>query len=237
MNEQSLRVGGITPFTTIDYPGKLAAVIFCQGCPWHCQYCYNTDLIPATASRLHAWEDIKQLLMQRKGLLDAVVFSGGEPSFQHSLLSAIHDVKEMQFAVGLHTNGAYPKKLKRLLPSVDWVGFDIKTVPEQYSKLTGAPHSGDKVWQSLEVLLKADVSFECRTTVHTKLLTTENILSLARELSARGVSHYVLQACQTEKCFNKELSPSSLNDILNKTVLAELHQLFPSFQIRGIEEN
>lgn len=128
-----LKVAGITPFTSIDFPGKLAAVAFLQGCPWQCIYCQN----PWMQSRAFApdlehssWEELEKLLSRRKGLLDGVVFSGGEPLTDPALKSAIEEVKSLGMAVGLHTSGSYPRHLKEVIGLVDWVGLDVKAPPE-----------------------------------------------------------------------------------------------------------
>ncbi len=84
-----LRVGGLTPLTATDYPGHLAAVVFCQGCSWRCAYCHNSHLIPPRASAQIEWPAVMQFLARRVGLLDAVVFSGGEPTLQPSLAQAL----------------------------------------------------------------------------------------------------------------------------------------------------
>ena len=105
MPAAALRVAAITPFTTIDFPGRLSAVVFVQGCPWRCVYCHNDWM----QSRAHApessWDEVMKLLSRRKGLLDGVVFSGGEPTVDHALPEAMRTVKSMGFEVGLHTGG------------------------------------------------------------------------------------------------------------------------------------
>jgi len=144
MNDSTLRIGGYTPLTTIDYPGELAAVIFCQGCPWRCAYCQNDHLLDARAETPFRWDEIRRHLEQRRGLLDAVVLSGGEPTAQSASLNAATDLKAMGFKIGLHTGGAYPDRLKHLLPLCDWVGFDLKELPEHYDLLTVTPGSGSR---------------------------------------------------------------------------------------------
>ena len=133
LEARHLKVAGITPFTSIDFPGKLAAVAFLQGCPWQCIYCQN----PWMQSRAFApdlehssWEELEKLLSRRKGLLDGVVFSGGEPLTDPALKSAIEEVKSLGMAVGLHTSGSYPRHLKEVIGLVDWVGLDVKAPPE-----------------------------------------------------------------------------------------------------------
>ena len=198
---QWIRVGGLTPLTTIDYPGELAAVVFCQGCPWRCRYCHNTDLLAAgTAPRL-AWHDVLAFLERRRGLLDAVVFSGGEPTLQRGLATAIAEVRALGFKVGLHTAGCYPARLAKLLPQLDWVGLDIKAAPEHYPELTSAKASGTAAWTSLGHLLASGVQHEIRVTVQPELLPAARLEALLLRLARAGVGNLALQRCRTAAPF------------------------------------
>ncbi|WP_295886335.1 anaerobic ribonucleoside-triphosphate reductase activating protein, partial [uncultured Thiohalocapsa sp.] len=100
-----LRLGGLTPLTSLDYPGELAAVVYCRGCPWRCPYCHNADLQDAHGPSEPTWPEVLDFLARRRGLLDAVVFSGGEPTAQRALGAAMAEVRAMGFKVGLHTGG------------------------------------------------------------------------------------------------------------------------------------
>src|SRR5579859_3181919 len=128
-----LNVGGFVPLSTADWPGQLAAVVFCQGCPWRCSYCHNPHLQPARGVAILKWHSIVARLERRRGLIDAVVFSGGEPTAQGALRHAMSEVRGMGFGVGLHSAGMYPRRLKNLLPLADWVGFDVKTSFPEYA--------------------------------------------------------------------------------------------------------
>lgn len=160
-----LQVGGLTPLTSIDYPGELAAVVFCQGCPWRCGYCHNPDLLAPRGRHPLPWPQVMDFLRRRQGLLDAVVFSGGEPSLQRALGEAMDEVRSLGFRLGLHTAGIYPRRLTALLPRLDWVGLDIKALPEDYPTLTGAPDAGKRAWRSLHLLLASGIPLEVRTTL------------------------------------------------------------------------
>jgi pyruvate formate lyase activating enzyme len=193
-----LKVGGLTPLTSIDYPGELAAVVFCHGCPWRCRYCHNGHLLGGLrdAPRL-AWYKVLDFLNRRRGLLDAVVFSGGEPTGQSGLLRAIDQVRARGFKVGLHTAGCYPKRLARVLPHVDWVGLDIKAAPGAYVSVTRVPGSGALAWESLRLVLDSAVDHEIRVTVHSGLLCDQELHRLVSELRAAGAQNIVLQRCRT----------------------------------------
>lgn len=192
-----LRIGGLTPLTSIDFPGRLAAVLFCQGCPWRCSYCHNPELLDANTPATISWEQVLTFLNRRRGLLDGVVFSGGEPTLQAALPAALAQVRALGFEAALHTGGMYPQRLATLLPHLDWVGLDIKAPFHRHDAVTGAPGSGLRTRESLGHLLASGVAYECRTTWHPGLFDVEELLALADELATLGVTHWALQECRT----------------------------------------
>ncbi|MHB1249637.1 MAG: anaerobic ribonucleoside-triphosphate reductase activating protein [Polaromonas sp.] len=194
---ERLRIGGLTPLTSIDFPGRLAAVLFCQGCPWRCSYCHNPELLDATAPGTLAWSQVFAFLQSRRGLLDGVVFSGGEPTLQAALPAALAQVRALGFEAALHTGGMYPQRLAALLPHLDWAGLDIKGPLHRHDAITGAPGCGLRSRESLAHLLASGVAYECRTTWHPGLFATDELLALADELAALGVTHWALQECRT----------------------------------------
>jgi pyruvate formate lyase activating enzyme len=158
-----LRLGGLTPLSASDYPDKLAAVVFCQGCAWRCSYCHNPHLLGKRSEREIAWADVVSFLRRRRGLLDAVVFSGGEPTLQASLASAMRDAKALGYLVGLHTAGIVPRRLKEILPLVDWVSMDLKTDFHRHHEITGVANSGERARQSYELIRASGVACEFHT--------------------------------------------------------------------------
>lgn len=192
---EALRIGGLTPLTTIDFPGKLAAVVFCQGCPWRCGYCHNPGLLDAAQPGALGWGDVLALLRQRRGLLDGVVFSGGEPLAQAGLPDALAQVRALGFATALHTGGMYPERLAAALPLLDWVGLDVKAPWARMAAVTGAPGSSERVRASLALLLASGVAHECRTTWHPGLFPQEELQALGTELRHLGLRDWVLQPC------------------------------------------
>ena len=153
-----LRVGGLTPLSASDYPGKLAAVVFCQGCAWRCAYCHNPELLSFNSRELIPWERVLAFLEKRRGLLDAVVFSGGEPTLQRSLPEAMREVKELGYLVGLHTAGIAPRMLARVLPLVDWVGMDLKAGWDQHERVTQVDGSAARAKRSMELIVSSGVA-------------------------------------------------------------------------------
>lgn len=219
-----LRVSGLTRMTSIDFPGQLAAVVFCQGCPWRCGYCHNPDLLDATAPAAMAWGEVLAFLQQRQGLLDAVVFSGGEPLLQPGLPAALQEVRALGFATGLHTGGMYPERLAAVLPLLDWVGLDIKGPEHRYADITGAPGSGARAFESLALLQASPVAFECRTTWHAGLYEAQELQALGDQLAGQGVRHWAVQVCR---------HVPGAPDVTPSTVAAPVGAQIPRFEVRG----
>lgn len=194
---EELVIAGLTPLSTCDWPDRLVATVFLQGCPWSCTYCHNPGLIDPRAPGQVAWADVADLLGRRAGLLDGVVFSGGEPTRQPALGAAMRAVRDAGFGVGLHTGGAYPRRLAAVLPLVDWVGLDVKATPELYDALTGTRGSARPAFASLDLVLASGVPVQVRTTVDPTVLTADDVAELGRCLAALGVRDHVLQEVRT----------------------------------------
>jgi pyruvate formate lyase activating enzyme len=227
-----LRVGGLVPLSTTDYPGELAAVIFCQGCPWRCGYCHNPHLLPARGASQIPWEDVLAFLRRREGLLDAVVFSGGEPLAQRALADAMRSVRSLGFKVGLHTAGAYPTRLAAVLALVDWIGFDIKASFDNYPLITGALGSGTDARTSAKLVIESGVAHEFRTTVHPQQLSPHAVERLADDLARRGVRHYALQQFRAEGCTMPSLVDDREPSFLTEAYAAAIAPRFVSFRLR-----
>lgn len=195
-----LRVGGLARLSTCDWPGELVATVFCQGCPWSCGYCHNPHLIPPSAGQKIAWSNVLSFLDGRRGLLDGVVFSGGEPTLQAALPDAMRAVRALGFRIGLHTAGPYPTRLATVLPLVDWIGFDIKAAFADYTRITSAVGSGVKARASLMQVLRSGVMCDIRTTVHAALLDRHALARLASDLVALGVRSHRLQPFRAAGC-------------------------------------
>lgn len=227
-----LKAGGVTPFSATDYPGKLAAVVFVQGCPWRCGYCHNPHLQPRTGSSPVSWSAVLDLLKRRVGLIDAVVFSGGEPTMDPGLLDAIRAVRSLGFGVGLHSAGMYPRRLAEVLALVDWVGLDVKSSWPGYDAITGIFDSARQARASAQLVLASGIAHEFRTTVHPALHTEADILALAKTLQAMGVRHYVLQAFRATGCGDARLNAGSALAYPGAELLAQVAALFDSFTLR-----
>lgn len=223
-----LRIGGYQPFTTVDYPGALAAVVFCQGCPLRCVYCHNRDLLPPRGATRIEWREVHAHLARRKGLLDAVVFSGGEPLMQAALLPAMIAAKSLGYRIGLHTSGIAPDRLRAVLPVLDWVGFDVKAPFDKYESTTGIKGSGRKALRSLEILLESGIDVEIRTTVWPGVADRNSIRQIGKVLSRIGASNYVLQEAR-DPLTNAPMGGDAFAD---SALVKELGEKFTEFMTR-----
>ena len=226
-------VGGVETFSTVDFPEHLSAVVFMQGCPWRCPFCHNHDLQTIGKPTEFLWEKFVSFLQTRRGILDAVVFSGGEPLVQDNLADAVAEVKEMGFKVGLHTGGYRPGHLKKVLPLLDWVGFDVKAPfeAESYRRLTGAPHL-QQALESLDMLLNSGVDFECRTTCDPRFLSCDDLAQMGDELASRGVKKYFLQKYRPIESDTTTTDSDCEKFFDDKALIEHLRNLFEQFDIR-----
>lgn len=161
-----------------------------------------------------AWSDVLELLSRRRGLLDAVVFSGGEPTAQPGLAAAMRAARALGYRIGLHSAGIYPRRFAEVLPLVDWVGFDAKApFDAAYERITGVRGSGAAALRSARALLASGVDCEFRTTWHAGFLAPDELDRLTRALQELGVRRYALQEFRASGCigFRSERAPVALD--------------------------
>jgi len=189
----------------IDYPGLICATIFLQGCNFKCPYCHNPELVePRLFQRCIPAAEILKYLSTRKGKLDAVTITGGEPTIQKDLLPFIQQIKKMGFAVKLDTNGSLPLVIDALLEedSLDFIAMDVKGPLDRYDDIARVSVDGQKIKESIKCILKAGIPHEFRTTVAPALLSEKDILKIAALIS--GASRYALQKFNSVKTLHKE---------------------------------
>ena len=173
-----MNIAGLQKMTLLDFPGKVACTVFFQGCNFRCPFCHNSDLLPGQGQPLMDDQELLSFLQKRKGLLDGVCITGGEPTLQPQLLSLMRRIKELGYAVKLDTNGSRPQVLRQLVEAgvVDYVAMDIKNSREEYSKTAGMNESLlPQVEESIRYLLSGAVDYEFRTTVAKPLHTATSI--------------------------------------------------------------
>ena len=190
---KQIQIGGLVSFTTIDYPGKFAAVLFLKGCPFNCKYCSNPHLIPLGEGEYDP-EKVFDWLRARVGKLEGIVFSGGEALMQaDATIEYMKRVKELGFLIGLHTNGFYPELLKKVPDIVDWIGLDFKASREHYKDLTGIDIAYDRMIESLKYWVSTGHGLEVRTTCDPRFVSKEDLLKIAQTASSMGAKNFAIQ--------------------------------------------
>ena len=184
-----MNIAGLQKMTLLDFPGKVACTVFFQGCNFRCPFCHNSDLLPGQGQPLMDDQELLDFLQKRKGLLDGVCITGGEPTLQAQLMELMRRIKELGYAVKLDTNGSRPQVLRQLVEAgvVDYVAMDIKNSREEYSKTAGMNESLlPQVEESIRYLLSGAVDYEFRTTVAKPLHTAASIEAMGNWVAQWG---------------------------------------------------
>lgn len=186
-------IGGFQKSSLIDYPGQIAAIVFTQGCNFKCPYCHNPELLDKNNTTKYSPFAILEFLKSRKGKIDGVVITGGEPTLQKNLPEFIRKIKAMGFLVKLDTNGSVPDILENLLKEklLDYVAMDIKAPIEKYSEVVCAKVNVENITKSIEVLRKYEIEHEFRTTVVKSQLSFDDFTKIGEMI--KGGGKYYLQ--------------------------------------------
>lgn len=195
-----MRIVGIQKLTLLDYPGKVACTVFLNGCNFRCPYCHNAQLLGNDAQPVMTAEELLAFLKKRRGILDGVCITGGEPTIHSALPELIRAVRDLGYRVKLDTNGYRPEVLKALLDGelLDYVAMDLKNGPGAYGETVGIPSPDlGRVGESIRLLLDSGIEFELRTTVVKPLHSGETLTSMAdwllKATGGRGVSRLFVQ--------------------------------------------
>ena len=230
-----MNIRGINKFTLIDYPGKIACIVFVGNCNFACPYCHNPFLVIDSESQpLVSESEFFAFLEKRKGKLDAVVVSGGEPTLREELFTFAQKIKELGFLVKLDTNGSNPNIVKELHSAgcLDYLGIDYKYPLERYSEINSkkSANPGSGVQTTISYAVDSKIPHDIRTTVHKNLLSPEDIKIMREELDKLGVEEWALQQFNpVEVLDEKLLSLETYSD----AELADIAKDLPSTSVRG----
>ena len=234
-----MRIAGIQKLTLLDYPGHLAATIFTPGCDLRCPFCHNSDLVNDSLDTEYYIDEVLEFLKNRKGKLDGICITGGEPLMQQGIENFIRSVRDLGLKVKLDTNGTYPDKLKALLEAglIDYVAMDIKNSPQSWAKTTGTDGAAakalfDKTLQSMDIIKSSGIDFEFRTTIVKGLHTLEDMPGLGELV--KGSPKYFLQNFTDSGAILKDGFSAWDKDTLLK-MLEIIRQYVPNAQLRGVE--
>ena len=200
-----MNIGGFQRFSLIDYPGKICAIVFTQGCNFRCPYCHNPELVdPKRFSRPIPGEEIIEFLANRRGKLDAVEITGGEPTLQPDLIDFMSELKKLSYLVKLDSNGSNPGIISEAIEReiVDYIAMDVKAPLERYQEITGSRVDPAKIEHSIELIMSSGLNYEFRTTVVKSQLGKRDILEIGRLI--RGSKRYILQKFVPVKVLDKK---------------------------------
>ena len=188
-----MKISGFQKLTLLDFPGHTACTLFTSGCNMRCPFCHNTPLVEGTSEEDYTEEEIFSYLEKRKGLLDGVAITGGEPLLQKDIVEFITKIKEAGYSVKLDTNGSKPELLQELISRglVDFVAMDIKNTREKYPLTAGRDVGIENIEKSVDILKSSGVDHEFRTTVVKEFHTEDDIISIAKWLGEK--EKYYLQ--------------------------------------------
>ena len=184
---------GFQKLTLLDYPGKVACILFTNGCNFRCPFCHNASLVRAQDGADISDSEVLEFLKKRQGILEGVCISGGEPLIHNELKDFIREVKKLGYPVKLDTNGSFPKKLRELIGEglVDYVAMDIKNSFEKYNETTGISADIDSIKESIEILINGNIDYEFRTTLVSGFHTTQDMQRIGEMI--KGTKKYYLQ--------------------------------------------
>ena len=189
-----MKICGLQKTTLLDFPGHVAATIFTGGCNFRCPFCHNSDLLSSETEAAFTEEEVLKFLAKRKGILEGVAITGGEPTLQPDLREFILRVRELGYRIKLDTNGSRPDVLKALCEEglIDYVAMDIKTCKERYPDVAGVPSINmGTIIDSVSYLLSGTVPYEFRTTVVRELHSEDDFVKIGQWIA--GCSNYYLQ--------------------------------------------
>ena len=227
-----MQIKGLQKTTLLDYPGQVACTVFTGGCNFRCPFCHNASLVLAP----NAVDSIPEneffaFLSKRKGILDGVCVTGGEPLLQNDIIPFLERIRSMGFKIKLDTNGSFPQRLEEIisLGLVDHIAMDIKNSPEKYGITSGASCL-DQVLESIQLIMESGISYEFRTTVVRELHEIEDIEEIGKLIS--GAEQYFLQAFKdSDELIGEGFSAYSDEEM--EQLLSVVLKYVPSARIRG----
>ena len=237
ISKKDFQIGGYQKLTLLDYPGKVAAMVFTIGCNMRCPFCHNYELVEDIdkIEELFDPQEVLDYLKKRKGVLDGLVITGGEPTLQRGLKDFIKEVKEETgLLIKLDSNGLNPSILKELIDEklVDYVAMDIKNDFENYGTITGIANiSTDKIKESIKILEEGKVEYEFRTTVIRDFHSIDKLKNIINFIS-NDSNYFLQQFIISENVPNKNLKYYTDEELIN--IGEELKAIHPNIKIRGI---
>lgn len=226
-------ISGFQKLTLLDYPNKLASIVFTQGCNFKCAYCQNSDLLSIKTEGLIDEKEIFDYLKKRKKVLDGVVITGGEPTIQPNLTLFIQRVKDLGLKVKLDTNGSNPEIIKKLLKEdlVDYIAMDIKTDFDKYEDIIKINWNMDNIKKSIKLIKESTIEHEFRTTINKNDHTIEDLRRICEYLGP-DENYFIQNFEQSDYVLDKSLKSFSKDELIR--IEKKLKKEFPNVKVRGL---
>jgi pyruvate formate lyase activating enzyme len=231
-------IGGYQKLTLIDYPGHIATTVFTIGCSFRCPFCHNPELVLGTGGdptlQKITERDFFEFLKKRKGKLEGVCITGGEPTIQPDIVKFIKKIKKLGYKVKLDTNGTRPDVLKKIIDAklIDFIAMDIKNQPKKYNETTSTRFDIKRIKLSVDLIMRSRITYEFRTTAVPGIHTERDFLEMARWI--KGARSYWLQRYQEKKILNPNLKKKTRNHALNlEKIRGMITDNFGEVGIRG----
>ena len=190
-----MKIHGLQKMTLLDFPGRVACTVFLGGCDFRCPYCHNFELVDGSAPAIMEEGELFAFLEKRRGLLDGVAITGGEPTLRPDLIELMRRIRDMGYAVKLDTNGGHPQRLEKILSEglADYVSMDIKNSPDKYARTVGLESVDlEPIRACASLLMAGETDYEFRTTVVDELHDAADFEAIG--LWIAGARRYFLQA-------------------------------------------
>lgn len=220
-------IGGLQKTSLIDFPKKIAAIVFTRGCNFRCPYCHNPELVTGEQGDI-TQEYVLNFLKNRRGKLEGVVVTGGEPCLQKDLPDFLRILKEMDYAVKLDTNGSHYEMLKSIIDDelTDYIAMDIKAPLEKYETVANTNFNVQNIIKSIDLIMNSGVDYEFRTTVVKNLLSPQDFDKIG--FLADGADKYFIQNFLYTKTLDKTYSkaaPFALSELRESAELLKQHNI------------
>lgn len=227
-----MQIGGVQKTSLLDFPDKISAIVFTQGCNFRCGYCHNPELIVERNEPAWTTSGFFDFLNIRKGKLDGVVITGGEPCLQNGLIDFIKEIKAMGFLVKLDTNGTFPDKLQKSLPYIDYVAMDIKAPLDKYSEISRVNVNSENIQKSIDIIMSSGIDYEFRTTVVKSQLSYDDFAKIGELIN--GAKKYYLQKFVPSKTLDEKLmNEKTYSDLEFENIKILLNNYINNVIIRG----
>lgn len=236
-------IGGLQKLSLLDFPEKIACIIFTSGCNFRCPYCHNSGLVTKMKDPFLPEEEVFNFLKKRQKLLDGVVITGGEPLLQKDIIPFIKKVKKLGYLIKLDTNGSYPEVLKSLVEEklIDYVAVDIKNTKELYNQTCGLTRDNsrsglpsinfDKLEETIKFLLSDEIDYEFRTTVVKELHTEKSLAALSTWVGT-AKRHYLQNFNDSGSVIKSGLHSYTETEL--KEIYKNIAPKFNNLQLRGL---